>query len=120
MEHSDHLQRLRFAWRWERVVQLSQVGGSKREVDCGYVFADVPGRSRLRDCDDAPMPKHPRETDLRRRRLVPNGNALHDRMREQARLLYRRIRHYWHAAFLAPRQQIGLDAATAQIVENLI
>src|SRR4029077_18052935 len=77
-------------------------------------------RRRLRDHDHAVLAQEPGERDLRRTGAVPRGDLNQGTVAENAALLERGIRHDRDPPLAAPRDQLVLRAAAAEVEEDLV
>src|SRR5205823_7046326 len=117
---SNHLERPRLARGRECLVKLAEIVARQSQRKCAVVLANVLRRARLRDRDHSILPKRPGQGHLCRRRPMPNGDPLHSLVSQQSRLFDGRICHDGYIALATPWEQIELDAATAQVVQDLI
>src|SRR5947207_940837 len=118
---SAGLERLLSLWGRERLVELVEI--AFRELDDGRaaVLAHVLGIGGFRDRDDAVLADHPRERDLHRHRVVALGHAFQHRMRMGEQPFFNGGVGDDRAVPLAhPRQEIPLDAAPFEVVEDLV
>ena len=85
------------------------------------VVADVGFVAGFRNGDDARLPQYPRDSDLRRSRVVTFGNFLKRRVVKQpSTTADRRISHDGNLISLAPGQEVRFNGALADVIENLI
>src|SRR5207245_11340321 len=101
-------------------VELGEGISGEAEVEGGAILSNVLRRAGFRDGDHAVLPERPGERDLRRRGAVAIGDRLQRPAPEQPALLDWRIGHDWNPPRPAPRKQVELDPATAQVVEDLV
>jgi hypothetical protein len=117
---SEHLERLRLGGRREGGVELGEVLRLEPEVQRGAVLVYVRRRPRLRDRAHAVLPEDPRERHLRGRGVVTVGDPAQRGVPSESALLDRRVRHDRDPVGAAPGQQVELDPAPREVVEDLV
>src|SRR5207253_8568712 len=84
------------------------------------VFPNVIGNSGTRNGDGLVPPQHPGQSYLGRSGIVARSYFLQHWIAKHSALLNRRVRHNRYVAINTPGEQVILDTAAGEVVENLI
>ena len=116
----QHRQRRRRGGRRKRAIERREILLREAERERSVILPHMRNVGRLWNGNNAVLPEQPSERDLSGLCVVSSRYAFQRSMTKQPPLLDRRISHDRDASLAAPRQQIVLDAAPCQVVENLV